>query len=515
MMHVPNVVHPMSQMSASSPSRRRALPRCCVLSILFWCAACSTANSAPADVVAADAVAHVAEPRLAASAASQGVDTARDPELQELVRAMWSEPDFQRALQRSYLRGGDYFPPMTEREAVLRTEVLELIRDERLDDAASRLRGRQGDDSSPVFDYMLGNIYLSQQKWQEAAAEFVKATSKFDSYRRAWSNLGLALMRLERYREAAAAFAEVVKLGGNDPVTWGLLATMHARNGDFVAAEPGFRMVAMLEPDQPRWRIALASTLAGQGRHAESAGLLAALLRDTPDDAGLWTRQARAFLGMGESGKAAENLEIAAQLGGADFQSLNMLGAIYFNEGLYELAVDAYLRAIARDDRGSYQPLLEIANRLGAASAYEQSIRLAEAIEQRYGDELVATDRARLLKLRARLSGASGRSEEQVALLEQITTENPLDGDALLQLAIHYQQHGEPEKAVFRYEQAAQIEAFAARAKELHARLLVDRGQYQQALSLLQSVQQLDPRDDVRRLIEYVERAAARTRSSN
>ena len=448
-----------------------------------------------------------------AGAASQNPQpqSEQDRDTKAIIDAVWRDPGFQERVQMSYLRGSEVDPTLTVREADERNEVLLLLNAGNLDDAASRLRSLQDDDATPVFDFMLGNIYLTQENWAGAVTEYVKATAKHPSFRRAWRNLGLAQMRLEQYAAAAQAFTQVVRLGANDAETWGFLATMHARAGDYVAAEAGFRMVATLEPERERWRIALAGALFGQARYAEGAAMLGAMLDKDPNRPELWLRQAKAYAKLGDTEKAAANLEIVDGLGGSTNDSLTLLGTIYYNDRLYGLAVDAYVRAMDLAASGSHEKMLGIANRLAANSAYSESGKLVAAIERVYGPRMQPAERTELHRLRARLAGATGATAEQARILQTIVTENPLDGDALMQLAHYHQQQGQMDQAIFRYEQAARCEPFAADALMLHARLLVDQGRFRDAVPLLQRSLEKSQREYVQQMLDYVQRAANKT----
>ena len=269
-------------------------------------------------------------------------------------------------------------------------------------------------------------------------------------------------------------------------------------------------MVMMMEPSKESWRMMLAQSLFRQGRFAEGASLAGMLLDKNPNRADLWLMQANAYVGMKDVNKAAENLKIVDQLGGATYDSLSLLGNIYFNEGDLDLSVSAYLRAIALGADKDHRPVLEVANRLAARSAYAESKQLVQGIEATYGAQLQVAERTELRKLQARLAVASGATEEQVALLLRIVTDNPLDGDALIQLGRYYQQAGDAETAILRFEQAAQNEMFRAEALVLHAQLLVAGNRFAEAVPLLQKAQGLKRRDDVQKLLDYVERAAGR-----
>lgn len=406
------------------------------------------------------------------------------------------------------MRGSEVEPQLTQREAQFRTEVLDLISKNEIDDAISRLESLQGDNA--VYDFMLGNIYFGQNKFPEAVLEYSKAVAQMSNFRRAWQNLALAQMRNTQFEAARDAFVRVISLGGTSAQTYGFLGMMHAQTGDYVAAESAFRMVMMMQPEVERWRMMLAQALFQQGRFGDGASLAGVLLQKNPNRADLWLLQANAFVGMNEPAKAAANLEIVHQLGASTYDSLSLLGNIYFNDESFDLAVDAYLRAAAIGKDKDHKPMLDVANRLAARSAYTESRRLVDGIESTYGEQLDQSARVSLRKLQARLAVAAGATEEQVALLQKIVEDDPLDGDALIQLARHYQQAGDLQAAILRYQQAAQNEQFGAEARVLHAQLLIADNRFSDALPLLRQAQSVKRREDVQKLIDYVERVASR-----
>ncbi len=93
-------------------------------------------------------------------------------------------------------------------------------------------------------------------------------------------------------------------------------------------------------------------------------------------------------------------------------------------------------------------------------------------------------------------------------MLEEIVARDPLDGEALILLGQHCIRAGNTEKAIFYYERAESLEKFEADAKVRHAQLLVGSGQYDEALPLLRRAQQIDPRENVQKYLEQVERVA-------
>jgi len=252
----------------------------------------------------------------------------------------------------------------------------------------------------------------------------------------------------------------------------------------------------------------LALSFFRQERYADAVALFKRLIAAEPGRADLWLHQANAYIGLNQPMKAAENFEMVDGLGGSTVDSLNTLGDIYINQELYELAVDTYLRAMGKVREGRPSRALRAAKVLTARGAMQDTGRLVEAIEATYGAKLADADRKELLKIRARLAVATGAGEEEVRVLEEIVRLDPLDGEALILLGQHSQRAGDDERAVFYFERAASLEGFEADAKVRHAQLLVGRGKYAEALTLLRRAQQLDPRDNVQEYVEQVERVA-------
>ena len=502
----------------------------CSFALLLGLAACST-NSGSAGSGASGGVdrlevparqeAPPTEPVAGAGDAGAAQDpapaapalTEEQQRLQGTLGEIWSQPAFQRRLAQNWLRGNEVEPPLSLREGEFRLEVVNLITEDEVGKATARLQDLQGEGASPVWDFMLGKLAANKEDYEGAIRDYVKAVNKYPSYRRAWQELGFAQMRANKFTSAVESFVEVISLGGADPQTYGVLGLAHYQAGDFAAAESAFRLTMMMEPREDRWKLALADCLGRQRKFADSINLVDGLLQKDRDNADLWKMQAFAYANIGDTEKAATNFEIVDRLGGADFLTLQNLGTIYLNDELYAMSVDAYLRAMKLEGRVGHSDMLAIANRLAMLSQYGEASRLVVGIEDAYKDELDQESRLALLKMRARLAASSGASAEQVALLQQIVQENPLDGDALLALAVHFQTEGDVEQAEFRYEQAARNLDFAAKAKRLHGQLLANEKRFADAERLLQASLQLKQADDVQQLLDYVKSAKARAAS--
>jgi len=421
---------------------------------------------------------------------------------------IWNTPSFKRRFAESYLAETEVEPTVTADEREVMLEVLDLISADQMAEAADLLRDNVNDASSAVFDFTLANIYYQQDELDPAGEAYRAAVSKHPKFRRAWGNLGQIYFRQGRFEEAMAAFTRVLELGGGDAVTYGLLGVAHAQQGDAVAAEAAFRMATMLAPDTIDWQMGLAETFFKQQRYADAVSLFGELIEDYPDRSELWLAQGEAYARLGKPLEAAENFEVVDRLGGSTADSLSNLGDIYANEQLFDLAVNAYVRAMAKGADGKVDRPLRAAKFMSANGALAETRQLVESIESHHGDHLEENDRKDLLKLRARMAVAEGKGDEEARVLEEIVQIDPLDGDALILLGQHSGRNGDIEKAIFYFERAASIEAFEADAKVRHAQLLVGEGRYKEAVPLLRRAQTLKPRENIQSYMEQVERVA-------
>jgi tetratricopeptide (TPR) repeat protein len=438
-------------------------------------------------------------PALAAPAAAQ-----QDPG--EL--SVWNDPAFRRRLAESYLSESEIEPRVTEDERDAILAVLEKIGADQLDEAAAMLEAQGLEMSSAVFDFTLANIRFQQDRLEEALSSYRAAVEKFPRFRRAWKNIGMIHVRRGEFAEAAPALTRVLETGGVDGMLYGLLGYCHSNLGRPLAAETAYRMAILLDPETADWRMGLARSLFKQQRYPEAAALVGAMAEAAPDRADLWLLQANAYLGMNQPMRAAENYELVDRLGGSTAASLNGLADIYVNQELFDLAVDAYLRALGLSDTPDLGRPMRAAQILVANGALAEMGRLVDGIEEITGEAMDDADRKALLKLRARLAVAQGAGAEEAAILEEIVRLDPLDGEALLLLGQYHHRNGDAEQAIFLFERAAQLEGHEADARVRHAQVLVSTGRYAEALPLLRRAQAIAPRENVRQYLESVERVA-------
>lgn len=430
----------------------------------------------------------------------------------EFDLTLWKDPKFQKRFTESFLAETEIEPTVTEQEREHLQRVMELMNEERADKAVELLQKHGGPGASAVFDFTLASLYFQQDELFQAALGYRDAIGKHPKFRRAWKNLALVHVRRGEFEEAAAAFARVIELGGGDGITYGLLGFAYTNLEQHMSAESAYRLAVLLDPLTPDWPMGLARSFFKQKRYAEAATLCGELLAKDPNRADLWLLQANAYVGLGQPRRAAENFEVVDRLGAADFATLTTLGDIYTNEGLYDIAVRAYLRALELRPDGDVARCMRAARILTAQGASAECEALVAGIKSLCGETLDEADRKELLKTEARLAAARGATDDEARILEEVVGLDPLDGDALILLGQYYGRKGDVEQAIFQFERAAGIEAFEADARVRHAQLLVNLGRFSEAVPLLKRAQSIRPRENLQQYLEQIERAAQTTR---
>lgn len=424
------------------------------------------------------------------------------------VLALLRDPAQAQRFAQSWISETDVEPRVGALEGEAYQQIVAAMAAEDTPLALQLLAAQRGPAGNAMFDFMEGNLRYQGEELEAAVAAYREAVVKHPRFRRAWGNLALACARSGDFSGAIEGFSRVVALGGADSTTYALLGIAHTNQRDYLAAESAFRMATLLDPASQEWRMGLAECLFKQGRFDDAVALCDSLLAVSPERAELWLLQANAHARMGRPLDAAENLEVLHGLGKGTPDTFNLLGDIYVNERLFDLARESYARAFESAPDAGARRAVRAAGDLAARGALDESRTLIERVEELAAASLDESLRMQVLKLRARIAVASGAGDEQVRILEQIVALDPLDGEALLLLGQHYGRSGDPERAVLYFDRASGMPEHEAEAARGKAQVFVRMGLYADALPLLRKAQTLDPRESVQQYLEQVERFA-------
>ena len=453
--------------------------------------------------------------RLLATFLALSLGTAAFGQLRYPSEAYWSDPDNVNAFLGTYGVLGPVEPKISTEEQVILKNLIEILKlgDKNL--AIQTLLPAVTPQASAALDFTLANLYFESGKLDDAIRYYRSALQKEPEFVRAHKNLGIILVQKGQFPDAIGPLSKTLNLGKPDGITYGLLGLVFLNAGDSLSAESAYRNAIVFAPETNDWKLGLARSLLEQQKFDESIAILDFLLAAKPEDSSLWLVQANAFLGKGEAQKAAANYEIVKRMGKANADSLNLLGDIYMNEDMKELALESYLSALDKDPNQTIDRPLRAAEVLTNRGALDEAQQMITRIRNNYSDISNENDLI-LLKLQARNDIAKDRREDAVKVLEQIVEREPLDGEALILLARYYSQTqtDDPDvkedmvsKAALLYERAAKIREFESRALLSHAQMLVGREKYAEAVPLLERVVLIDPSDNKSRYLQQVRNA--------
>ena len=428
-----------------------------------------------------------------ASAQSGAIDIIRDPEWQKRFLGSYG-----------FLSGQE--PQVNTIELEVLREVIELMKVD-TKAAAVMLQGGVNENSSAAVDFILANLQFQNGDLDAAKATYESALGKFPDFRRAHKNLGLLLVQSENCEEASKHLAKAVELGDRDGRNFGLLGYCHIKLGNDLAAEQAYRSAILQEPDTRDWQLGLAQSLLGMKKYKEAASIADTLIAAKPDDPQIWTLQANAYLGLDEPTAAAVNLEAVRALGNAPASTLKLLGDIYMNEAMYDLAKDAYLDAIAKDgSETGFQTAYRAAELLIRSQSYSEAGEILASIDQRF-PKLTNDQELKVLTLKAKRARAQGRSKEAADILESIVSRDGTRGEALIELASYYNEKGDLDRARLMIERAARLDAHEHAALLAHAQFEVGARNYGKAAELLRDALAIKHEARIERFLARVEQA--------
>jgi tetratricopeptide (TPR) repeat protein len=185
------------------------------------------------------------------------------------------------------------------------------------------------------------------------------------------------------------------------------------------------------------------------------------------------------------------------------------------------------------------KPLLGSADLMARRGGYAEAKRLLGKIKTVAATRLSPGERKQFQKAEALIASSTGDTGGFVAVLEEIISDDPADGAAMINLARHYEKDGSAEslaRASDWYERAEALADLAAkdpaaltdagakdRAERLkneaadaglrHGFMLNKMGQVGKAVEKLKRSNQLKPREDLRDLLAKLEKQALKEKA--
>jgi tetratricopeptide (TPR) repeat protein len=382
---------------------------------------------------------------------------------------------------------------------------------------------KQPGEISAAMVFVLGNLYFSADRAEEAQRAFLEAIRRFPRFRRAHTNLGYLHISKNRVAEALPVLQKAIELGETSPRVYGILGYCYLDRKNPLAAENAYRQAYLLDPDSRDWKLGLTQALMQQEKLAEATSMLDSMIAENPEDRQLWLQQANALLGQEKKMEAAVNLEVLRLKGLATETELNLLGNIYMDQGEAQLALFAYLEAIDKSSKLDIARALKSARILNDYGYPEKAEALIARIEKAGSATLSTKDKSEITLVKVRTARSAGDIARVGKLLDELQALDPANGEVLLEVARHHDGLAKSEqdeekrsvalveaKTMFRL--AAEKEAVAYQANLGLGQLLVREKQYSQGMPYIERALALktDDKSGLEQYLSRVRRAADR-----
>lgn len=384
---------------------------------------------------------------------------------------------------------------------------------------------KQPGEISAAMVFVLGNLYFSADRQDEARRAFLEAIRRFPRFRRAHTNLGYLYISQNKVDEAMPMLQKAIELGESSPRAYGILGYCYLQNKNAIAAENAYRQAYLLDPKNRDWKLGLAQALMQQEKMAEATSMLDTLIAENPGDRQLWLQQANALIAQDKKIDAAVNLEALRLKGLAGESELNLLGNLYMDQGEAQLALFAYLEAIEKAEKFDVSRALKSARILNDYGYPEKAEALVNRIEKSSAKSLTSKEKTELELVKVRTARTAGNTARVGSLLESLKVADPANGEVIVELARHYDGIAKEEtdddkrsaalveaKTYFRL--ASENESVAYQANLGMGQLLVREKQYSEGLPYIQRAVAIKTGDksSLEQYLSRVRRAADRER---
>lgn len=445
---------------------------------------------------------------------------------------LFRDPRFVREFVGSYGFNSEVEPEISPAEQRALVKIRELFGEGKFSEAEQLLVNfiqrveaptdpeQQPGEISPAMVFVLGNLYFSAERTDEARRAFIEALRRFPDFRRAHVNLGYLYVSEEEYDKARNHFQQAVSLGEGNPRVFGLLGYCYLLDRMPMAAENAYRQAFLLDPGNKDWKLGLAQALMLEEKLEEASTILANLIDENPEDRQLWLQQTNALLGMERKQEAAVNLEVLRMKGLAGETELNLLGNIYMDQGEPQLALLAYMAALDKAESLDIERAIRSAKILNDYGFPDKAAIFVDRVRSR-GASLDDEQLNQLTLTEVRIARTAGNTERVGELLTELSKDDPANAEVMLELGRYHddlskQEDGEEKRefhlneAKTHFQLALRSDEFAYDANMALAQLLVRERQYIKAMPRLEKALELKPSENLKLYVSRVQRAADR-----
>jgi tetratricopeptide (TPR) repeat protein len=351
--------------------------------------------------------------------------------------------------------------------------------------------------------YLIGHTYFSLENYQAAETAFLAALTPLPDYIRVHESLGLLYMRLERYKEAQSHLSRAAGLGLHTAQLFGALGYLDYQTEDFWGAANAFQEAMMLDPNNEQYKRGLLQSLSETYQHQSALTLVESMLREQPNDAGLWVYRGHAALQAGERKKARSSLETAIRLGDDQASNLQVCATLHMELGSIARAVDLLKSSFAEGmDFTFIDQAMSWLEHEGEWALLEKLVR---SVREGW-DNLDPLQRSKVLMREADIRLHQGDESAARNALEKAIALDPSNAYALMSLAGIHRNRRNYNRAELLYQRASAYDLYRENALMSLAQLALDQEDFERALQILRDIRKEFPsRTDLNRNIESLQ----------
>ena len=409
-----------------------------------------------------------------------------------LSTAYWKDPAFLKSFNGSYRIEARIEPSVSTEERGLLIEIQTLMATEKRTAALEKLQSSPLAKKSPALTFNLANLYFETGETEKAIEAYQSALKDYPSFRRAHHNLALAYVRENKLAEALKHLTEAIRLGDSEGSTYGMLGYCRLAREEYASALQAYRLAQVTEPEVAEWKAGIAQCLQNLDQQKEAVALLDEVIRTRPQEASYSVLQANIFLDLNQPDAAVKALELPYRLGLLNPDSTLLLADLHLRAERNETAQEAITTAFSGEKEPSESAVLRLITTASSQSEWPLVKDLLEKAKQEKPTRPLRLASARYL-IESEENPTSGAEE-----LAKLIQEDPTDGQALLTLAKHQSDSGQPDSAELLFERATADDAIAFEANIELARLHVSQSRYGDALKATDAALALNETEQLR-----------------
>lgn len=408
-----------------------------------------------------------------------------------LSTAYWKDPAFLKSFNGSYRIEARIEPSVTTEERGLLVEIQNLMAAGNRTEALEKIRSSPLTEKSPALTFNLANLLFETGENEKAITAYQSALKGYPSFRRAHRNLALALVRDNELPEALGHLTEAIRLGDADGSTYGLLGYCRLARKEFASALQAYRIAQVTEPDVAEWKAGVAQCLQETGGKEEAVALLDEVIALRPLEASYAVLLANIHLDLDRPDSAAKALELPYRLGVLPPDPTLMLADLHLRADRPDSAKSASENAFSKATKPGTDAILRLVATASAQGDWSFAKDLIARAETPEPSRAMNLAKARHL-IDSKEDPAAGAK-----LLEKLVSDDPTDGTALLALAKHHAETGQPGSAELLLERATADSISAYEAHVELVRLRVAQSRYADALKSTDAALALNPTEQL------------------